>query len=123
MTLARVEGRFAVARLRADAPIPPWATGTLVSITRTPEELSIVCDEEAIPDGVYAQRDFAAVRVVGAIDFGVVGLLATLTRALAQAGISVFVISTFDTDYLLIRTPDLQRALHALSTVATIADP
>ena len=120
-TLARIPGAFAIARLPPDAPIPAWATGALTSVTRTADELSIVCDDLALPDGVVAARDFAALRVVGTIDFGVVGLLATLTRALADAGISVFALSTFDTDYLLVRTPDLADACAALSTVATVA--
>ena len=122
MTLARVPGRFAVARLPPDAPIPSWATGTLTSITRTPDELSIVCDEEAVPNGVYAMRDFACVRVLGTIDFAVVGLLAALTRALADAAVSVFAFSTFDTDYLLVRTADYERARRALSSVAVFVD-
>ena len=122
MTLARVPGRFAVARLPPDAPIPAWATGVLTSITRTADELSIVCDDDAVPSGVYAVRDFAAVRVLGTIDFGVVGLLAGLTRALADAAISVFVFSTFDTDYLLVRTSDYARARSALAGVAAFVD-
>ena len=122
MTLARVPGRFAVARLPPDAPIPSWATGTLTSITRTPDELSIVCDEEAVPNGVYAVRDFACIRVLGTIDFGVVGVLASLTRALADAAVSVFVVSSFDTDYLLVRTSDYARAQKALSSVAMFVD-
>ncbi|MGZ3443528.1 MAG: ACT domain-containing protein [Polyangia bacterium] len=123
MTLTRIPGVFAVARLPPQAPIPAWAmSGVLTSITRTADELSIVCDDEAVPEGVYAWRDFAALRVVGTIDFGVVGLLATLTRALAEAGVSVFVVSSFDTDYLFVRTPDFARARAALSTVATVTD-
>jgi hypothetical protein len=122
VTLARVPGRFAVARLPPDAPIPPWASGPLTSITRTADELSIVCDDDAVPSGVYAVRDFAAVRVLGPIDFGVVGLLAELTRALADAAVSVFVFSTFDTDYLLVPTGDYARARSALAGVATFVD-
>jgi hypothetical protein len=122
VTLVRVPGRFAVARLPPDAPIPPWATGALTSITRTADELSIVCDDEAVPNGVYAVRDFAAVRVLGTIDFGVVGLLARLTGALADAAVSVFAFSTFDTDYLLVRTSDYARARAALAAVAAFVD-
>jgi hypothetical protein len=122
VTLTRIHGVFAVARLPPDAPIPAWATGPLTSITRTADELSIVCDDAAVPEGVYAWRDFAALRVVGTIDFGVVGLLATLTRALAEAGVSVFVVSSFDTDYLFIRTPDFARACAALSRVALVTE-
>jgi hypothetical protein len=123
MTLARVPGRFAVARLAPDAPIPAWATsGSLTSITRTADELSIVCDDEAVPNGVYAMRDFAALRVLGIIDFAVVGVLASLTRVLAEAAVSVFVFSTFDTDYLLVRTGDLDRAKKAIASVAMLVD-
>ena len=122
MTLARVPGRFAVARLAPDAPVPSWATGAVTSITRTADELSIVCDDDAVPNGVYAMRDFAAVRVLGTIDFGVVGVLASLTRALAEAAVSVLAISTFDTDYLLVRTSDYGRARQALSSVAVFVD-
>jgi len=123
MTLARVPGRFAVARLAPDAPIPTWATtGALTSITRTADELSIVCDDDAVPNGVYAVRDFAALRVLGIIDFAVVGVLASLTRVLAEAAVSVFVFSTFDTDYLLVRTNDLDRAKKAIASVAMLVD-
>ena len=122
MTLARVPGRFAVARLQPDAPIPAWATGAVTSITRTPDELSIVCDDDAVPDGVYVQRDFACVRVLGTIDFGVVGVLAAMTRVLAEAAVSVVALSTFDTDYLLVRSADYARAKQALSSVAVFVD-
>jgi hypothetical protein len=123
MTLARVAGRFAVARLPPDAPIPAWATtGSLTSITRTADELSIVCDDEAVPNGVYAMRDFAALRVLGIVDFAVVGVLASLTRVLAEAAVSVFVLSSFDTDYLLVRTGDLDRAKKAIASVAMLVD-
>lgn len=115
-------GRYAVARLPPAAPVPSWATGALVSVTRAADELSIVCDDAAVPAGVRAERDFAAVRVVGAIDFAVVGLLASLTGALAAAGVSVFALSTFDTDYLLVRAGELDRARRALASVAVLVD-
>ena len=122
MTLVRIPGRYAVARLPPEAPIPPWVTGALTSITRTPDELSIVCDDDAVPSGVYAQRDFACLRVLGTIDFGVVGVLAAMTRVLADAAVSVFAVSSFDTDYLLVRTPDWSRARSALSSIAVFVD-
>jgi hypothetical protein len=122
LNIARIGGRFAVARLPADAPVPAWATGALVSITRTPDELSIVCDDDAVPAEVRAERDFAALRVAGTIDFSVVGLLAALTRVLADAEVSVLALSTYDTDYLLVRSVELERARAALSLVATVVD-
>lgn len=122
MKLARVAGRYAVARLPADAPVPAWATGAIVSITRTPDELSIVCDDAAVPADVRAERDFAALRVAGTIDFSVVGLLASLTWVLADAEVSVLALSTFDTDYILVRSADLPRAKAALALVAPVED-
>jgi hypothetical protein len=121
-TLARLAGTFAVARLPPAAPIPAWAAGPLTSVTRTADELSIVCADAAVPVDVRAERDFAAVRVTGTVDFAVVGLLASLTRALADAGVSVFALSTFDTDYLLVRTRDWPRARAALASVAVLVD-
>ena len=91
-------------------------------MTRTAEELSIVCDDAAVPSDVRAERDFACVRVLGTIDFGVVGVLAAMTRVLADAAVSVFALSTFDTDYLLVRSADWARAKQALSSVAVFVD-
>jgi hypothetical protein len=115
LTLIVVDGVFAVCRLAPDAPIPPWSTGgDLFSITRTVEELSIVCRQNAVPDGIICERGWRCLRVAGAIPFSVVGVLASLSAPLAEAGISVFAISTFDTDYLLVKAEDLERALDIL---------
>jgi hypothetical protein len=103
--LEPIEGSYAVARLAEDAMVPRWAwTGAVASVTRTPEEVSIVCEESAVPPGVKAERGFRMVRVAGTIDFGVTGVVRALTAPLAEAGISVFVVSTHDTDYLLVKS-------------------
>ena len=107
-------GALAVCRLAPDAVVPDWAAGPFVSVTRTPEELSVVCDEAGVPDGVRAERGWRALELEGPIDFNLTGVLAGLTVPLADAGISVFVISTFDTDWLLVREPQLPDALTAL---------
>ncbi|MDB4964783.1 MAG: hypothetical protein JWN44_472 [Myxococcales bacterium] len=123
MRLRALDGLYAVARLAADAPLPAWATtGALSSITRTADELSIVCADAALPDGIAAERGFVAFRVAGTIDFAVTGVLSSLTAPLAAAGVSVFALSTFDTDYLLVRAADRARAVAALTTVATVED-
>lgn len=111
-----IPGRYAVARLDAAAEVPPWcAGGAFTSVTRTPDELSIVCDESAMPDDVRAERGFACIGVEGPIPFDTTGVAAAFTRVLAQKGLSVFMVSTFDTDYLLVR--ELERALEALETL------
>jgi hypothetical protein len=115
LPLQPLPGRFAVCRLPATAPVPEWATGgPFVSVTRTAEELSVVCGEEAVPPGVQAERSWRGLRVVGAIPFTAVGVLAALTGPLAAAGISLFAVSTFDTDYLLVREADWERTVAVL---------
>lgn len=113
--LALLPQRLAVCRLAPDAPIPQWASGSFVAITRTPRELSIVCDESAVPDGVRRATGFRAFEVAGPLDFSEVGVLASLAQPLADAGVSLFAISTFDTDYVLVREADVDRAAKALA--------
>lgn len=115
LALIVVDGIFAVCRLEPDAPMPPWATaGNYFSITRTADELSVVCPQEVVPEGVKCERGWRCLRVAGTVPFSVVGVLASLTVPLAEAGISVFAISTFDTDYLLVKAEDLAAAVEAL---------
>jgi hypothetical protein len=115
LTLLVLNGAFAVCRLAPNAPVPGWATsGDFSSIVRTPDELSVMCAEEAFPEGVKREGGWRRLRVAGTIEFSVVGILAALTAPLAEAGVSVFAVSTFDTDYLLVKNKDLQAALDAL---------
>jgi hypothetical protein len=106
---------FAVARLDARAPIPDWAA-TFFSLTRTEDELSIVCEERAVPSDVPAERGFRMLAVEGPLDFSLTGVLASISGALAGAGVSLFAISTFDTDYILVRNDRVEDALSALGS-------
>lgn len=107
--------RFAVCRLAPGEAVPAWAVqGPLTCFTRTESELSVVCLDGAVPDGVRAERGWRALRVAGTLDLTLVGVLAALLVPLAGAGVSVFALSTFDTDYVLVRHVDLARALEAL---------
>ena len=115
LNLAVVDDTFAVCKLGADATIPAWATaGRFFSITSTAEELSIVCHQDAMPEGIIGERGWRCLWVAGTIPFSVVGVLASLAAPLAEASISVFAVSTFDTDYLLVKGKDLTAALDAL---------
>ncbi len=114
-TIIVLDGAFAVCRLAANAPTPPWASaGSFSSITRTPDELSIVCAEGDVPEGVKSEKGWRCLRVAGTIDFDAVGVLAALAVPLAAAGVGVFAVSTFDTDYLMVKGKDLPAALDAL---------
>jgi hypothetical protein len=101
--------------LDAKALIPPWATQhPFFSITRTEAELSVVCVTVAVPDGIQAEHGWRAFGVEGPIPFDAVGILAELARRLAAAGVSIFAVSTYDTDYLLVRDADVDRSIAAL---------
>ncbi|HEY0836909.1 MAG TPA: ACT domain-containing protein [Azospirillum sp.] len=114
---------LAVARLEArQEGIPAWVDWTepLVSVTRTAEELSVVCPEHRVPEGVRAERGWRAFKVDGPLDFALTGILAGLAAPLADAGVSIFALSTFDTDYLLVRAPDVERAVTTLEKTCRI---
>lgn len=115
LDLDLLSASYAVCRLSSGLPVPAWAEkGDLVSITRTTEELSIVCPQDQVPDGIRSERDFRVLKIRGPLDFTLVGVLAGLAGPLAEAGISLFALSTFDTDYLLVKQDNLGRAAEIL---------
>jgi hypothetical protein len=116
LTLSLLPGVLAVCRLEKEASIPEWASGGIFSsVTRTGEELSVVCSQGQIPSGIRGEKGWRCLRVEGPLDFSLTGILASLTMSLAQAGISVFAISTYDTDYILVKQENLERAIEALA--------
>ncbi len=116
LTLTALPERLAVCRLAPEAPVPDWAwTGAFGSVTRTPDELSVVCPEAAVPPGIVCERSWRALKVHGPLDFGLTGILAALAAPLADAGIPIFAVSTFDTDYLLVRAGALAHACRVLA--------
>ncbi len=107
---------FSVCRLEKDASIPTWALGEpFFSITRTADELSLVCPEIAVPRGVKSENGWRCLKVEGPLDFSLTGILASLTMPLAEKKISVFAISTYDTDYLLVKQHDLKKTVDTLT--------
>ena len=117
MNLTVLHGTLAVCRLPASDRIPSWALELhegFVSITRTPDELSIVCPQEAVPPDTTVEEGFRALMVPGPIPFEQTGVLARIATPLAAAGIPIFAIATYDTDYVLVREADLDRALVSL---------
>ena len=115
MQLIVLEGELAVARLDAAEPIAEWAQqGPISSITRTADELSVVCAAAAVPAGVRAEAGWRCLRVAGPLDFSLTGVLASIASPLAAAKISIFAIATFDTDYILVRATTLAAAIACL---------
>ncbi|MGH2517074.1 MAG: ACT domain-containing protein [Ktedonobacterales bacterium] len=117
LRLTLLPGAFAICRLPADAPIPIWASGgSFVSITRTANELSVVCRADLVPAGVLADTDWRCLRVEGPFDLTTAtGVLASIASPLAAASISLFALATFDTDYILIHAADLECVRAALA--------
>jgi len=106
---------LAVCRLAADDAFPAWLSARgFVSVTRTADELSVVCAADAVPANVRCEAGWRALAVEGPLDFGVTGILASIAAPLAEAGISIFAISTFDTDYVLVKAERLGDAVEAL---------
>lgn len=115
LTLLEVAGRFAVCKLPPGSAVPAWATaGDVFSVTRTGDELSVVCRQEVVPEGTQAEVGWRCLRVAGAMPSTLAGVLASLTAPVAKAGVGVFAVSTFDTDYLLVKEADFPAAVAAL---------
>lgn len=108
--------RFAIGRMDRRSTVPIWAMqGGFYSVTRTADELSIVCNEQTMPQGVTCVRGYIALKVQGPLDFSLTGILAALSAVLAEAGVSIFALSTYDTDYILMRERDKTAASEALA--------
>lgn len=122
LVIQRMAGSFAICRMRPTAQVPEWAmrSSSLMSITRTETELSIIAQQAAVPVDVRAERDYAAFAVVGPLEFSMVGVLAMLTGALAEAEVPVLAVSTYDTDILLVKREQCEIAETALRRVATV---
>jgi hypothetical protein len=114
-------GTYAICRLPAGADVPPWAlvADGFTSITRTAEELSIVCEEARVPapepEGLRREGGFALLKLHGPFPLDAIGILASVARPLAEAGISLLAIGTFDTDYLLVKRTRAERAIATLT--------
>jgi len=115
LTLSVLPSRFAICRISPDSEVPSWSSSTeFCSITRSRDELSVVCLSKNVPPNTQAERDWRALKVQGPLELSLTGVLASLAQPLAEAKISVFAISTYDTDYLLVREDSLSEAIRAL---------
>jgi SAM-dependent methyltransferase len=124
LTLTVVPERYAICRLAPEADVPQWSMiGAFISISRTPDELSIVCPETSVPAGVTCEPGWRILKCEGPLDYGLTGIIASLAEPLADAGVPIFPIATHDTDYILVKEPHLETAINALTTYATPSEP
>lgn len=114
LTFEVLAGDYAVSRLPAHVPSPKWVNGSFTSVSRSPDELSIVCEQQYVPDEVHSERNWACLRVAGTMDFSMVGVVASLATTIANASLGIFVVSTFNTDYVLVKRSDFEAAVVAL---------
>lgn len=117
MKLEIIPQNLSICRLSNADSIPEWSLrSAFFSITKTYDELSVVCTSDSVPMNVKKEKDWRAIKVQGPLDFALTGILSQLANPLADAGISIFAISTYDTDYVLVREQDLARAIQVLNT-------
>jgi hypothetical protein len=111
----QLAGPYAIVRLFPDAPVPDWATkGDFASITRTPDELSIVCPADNLPRDVHSPHRWTCLKLEGPFPFSQTGVLLSFIQPLSTKGIPIFAISTYDTDYVLIQEDFAGRAIDLL---------
>jgi uncharacterized protein len=103
LRIVAMPGAYTVCRFPADDPVPSWVAGPFTSVTRTPNELSIVCRTERVPAEVPGEDGWRCLHIDDTFDLSLVGVLHSLTEPLAAAGVSVFTIAPYDTDYVLVR--------------------
>jgi hypothetical protein len=113
--LTSFEERFAVCRIPPECPIPAWASsGSWWSLSGSPNELSVVCEERLVPEGVVRSGPWRVLRIEGPLDHAMVGVLVAVVSPLAAAQVPIFAISTYDTDYVLVPESRLGQACRAL---------
>lgn len=115
LTLSVLEGEYAISRLEPSSAVPDWAwQGELVSVSKTRDELSILCLSSNVPDDVRCEREWAAFKLNGPFEFTLTGILVSVLEPLRVADIGIFAVSTFDTDYVLVKRANLEAAIEAL---------
>ncbi len=116
LNLSLLKDKYAVCSLPATAPIPDWALKeSLVSITRTEDELTIVCRQDLIPTQYKRDLNWRCFRIDGSFDLNQTGVISSISSPLTGAGISIYVISTYNTDYFLVQEDKLNQTISILS--------
>ncbi|MBU3214011.1 ACT domain-containing protein [Clostridium estertheticum] len=116
LTMKLLNEKFAVCRLNKNESMPKWVEGSsFYSITKTSDELSIVCSQDSIPRNIKCEKDWRILKVEGPLDFSLIGIISSISTILALKRISIFAVSTYDTDYILVKDKDIDNTILALS--------
>ena len=116
LTLSVLPDAYAICRLDPATPVPSWAAdGAFWAAVRTTDELSVVCLERAIPQPIARAGGWRILKCEGPLDFALTGIMASIAEPLAEAGVSIFPLATYDTDYVLVKESQLELAKQALT--------
>ena len=116
MNIKVLKDRYAICRLESEDMVPLWVdTKNFISITRTEDELSIVCIDKNIPNEIKSEKGWRVLKVEGPLDFSLIGILSEISGILAKEKISILVVSTFDTDYILVKEENFEKSIKVLS--------
>lgn len=116
LTMKLLKEKYGVCSLNKEDAIPEWAQcDQFYSITKTMDELSVVCPQDCIPGNIKCEKEWRIIKVEGPLDFSLIGILASISTILANKGISIFAVSTYDTDYILVKEKDITSAIDALT--------
>lgn len=116
LTMKLLKELYGVCRLDKAESIHEWAIkGDFYSVTKTSDELSIVCLEANIPNGIKCEKEWRILKIEGPLDFSLIGILSAISTILAQKGISIFAVSTYDTDYVLVKSKDIENTIDSLT--------
>ncbi len=118
LQLSLLKDKYAICSLPNNAPIPDWASiQSLASITRTEKELTIVCRLEILPSQYQSGLKWRCFKIDGSFDLNQIGVISSISSPLADAGICIYIISTYDTDYFLIQEQNLKKTISTLSDI------
>lgn len=124
LTLSILPEKLGICHFEKTSPIPDWALEktNFTSITRTMDELSITLPQEKIPGGVLVEKDWRAFKLEGEVELASVGIIASLSQPLAEAGISIFNVSTYETNYILVEEKNLEKAKEILGVFCEVKE-
>lgn len=116
-----LNGLYSICRLNKEDKIPDWVNKSeFYSITQTDNELSIVCHQENVPVSVKSERNWKIIAIDEELDFSLIGIISKISTLLAENNISIFVVSTFDTDYILVKQENFDKTVKLLETIGSI---
>jgi uncharacterized protein len=116
-----LNGLYSVCRLNKEDKIPNWVNKSIFySITQTDDELSIVCYQENVPPSVKSEKDWKVIMIEEKLDFSLIGIISKISTLLAENNVSIFVISTFDTDYILVKQENFAKTVELLKQIGSM---